>query len=381
MPVGRRIVLVLVVPVTALALALMPWSVMAHERWFTPRGPYWDPNLGRLWSLPMLLAVVSAAGAVGLLYLGQRWTGDPLWPRPPVLQRLEPSAAAILGVQTAITMIFAATRLDLFVPNIELPDNALGVAVAGIAILAAFSFITGVLARTGAAITASLFLLCFAFGEWYEALEQVLFVGIAFYLIAVGRGVVRYGSGEEEDRSVLTDALLPQALTILRLCAGLTILVLGLSEKLLAPGLGEAFLQEYPDFNFMRELGFDWWTNRRFVYAAGIVEFTAGAALLSGYLTRVTILGLWIPFNLGIAFLPPEELIGHLPILATIYVLLVRGTEGIPPPSAATAGSAVESKPGLPDDDQHPAAAMGSPERRARAPVGAGDRDRDRLVG
>jgi len=28
------------------------------------------------------------------------------------------------------------------------------------------------------------------------------------------------------------------------------------------------------------------------------------------------------------------ELIGHLPILATMYVLLVRGTEGVPPQTA-----------------------------------------------
>jgi hypothetical protein len=80
-----------------------------------------------------------------------------------------------------------------------------------------------------------------------------------------------------------------------------------------------------------RELGWEWWTDRRFVYAAGITEATAGAALLCGYLPRVVILALWIPFNLGVPFLPPEELIGHLPVLATMYVLLVRGTEGIPP--------------------------------------------------
>ncbi|MEA2515077.1 MAG: hypothetical protein QOJ59_4566, partial [Thermomicrobiales bacterium] len=48
-------------------------------------------------------------------------------------------------------------------------------------------------------------------------------------------------------------------------------------------------------------------------------------------------LSLWIPFNLGIAFLPPQELIGHLPILSTMYVLLVRGTEGIPPPEVSSA--------------------------------------------
>ena len=380
MPDRRRIVLTLLVPSVALALALMPLSTLAHERWFTPEGPYWDPDFGRLWSWPVLLALLSAAGAVGALYLGQRWTSDPLWPRPPVFQRLEPSAAAILGVQTAIAMIFTATRLDLFVPNIELPENAFGVLVAGIAVVVAFSFITGVMARTGALITAGLFLLCFVFGTWYEALEQILFVGIAVYLLAVGRGVVRYGSGTEEDRSAFTDALLPHALTILRICAGASILVLGLSEKLLAPGLGEAFLQEYPRLNFMQELGFEWWTDRRFVFAAGIVEFTAGAALLSGFLTRVTILGLWIPFNLGIAFLPPEELIGHLPILATMYVLLVRGTEGIPPPTAATTGGDVAAKPGLPDDAQRSASAMGSTERRARQPDGGREQTRERLV-
>jgi uncharacterized membrane protein YphA (DoxX/SURF4 family) len=375
----RRTAVLVVASLLAL-LVLLPPPIRAHERWFTPDGPYWDPDLSRLWSLPMLLAVLSAAAAVGALYLGQRWTKDPLWPRPPIFQRLEPAAPAILGVQTAITMIFAATRLNLFVPNIELPENALGVAIAGIAIVAAFSFITGVFARSGALITAGLFLLCFVFGTWYEALEQVLFVGIAVYLLAVGRGVVRYGTEHEEDRAPLFDALLPHALTILRVCAGVSILVLGLSEKLLAPGLGEAFLQEYPRFNFMQELGFDWWTDRRFVYAAGIVEFTAGVALLSGFLTRVTILALWIPFNVGIAFLPPEELIGHLPILATMYVLLVRGTEGIPPPTAATTGEDVAGKTGLPNDDQRPASAIGSTVRQSRVLSGADARERERQV-
>lgn len=343
----------------------MPWSwppqVPAHVRWFTPDGPYWDPDLGRLWSLPVLLALLGAATVVGTLYAGQRLTGDPLWPRPPLFQRLEPAAPAILGVQAAIAIIFAATRLDLFVPNVELPENVLGRLVAGVAIVAAFSFITGVLARTGAAIVVGLVLLCFAFGTWYEALEQIVMVGIALYLVAVGRGVVRYEGKEEEDRTALSDALLPHALTILRVCAGVSILVLAFTEKLLAPDLGEAFLAEYPRLNFMRELGIDWWTDRRFVYAAGIVEATAGAALLCGFLTRVTIVALWVPFNLGIVVLPPQELIGHLPILATMYVLLVRGTEGIPPRGEEHGDPAA---PGLGDERQRAASKVDSDGRR-----------------
>jgi uncharacterized membrane protein YphA (DoxX/SURF4 family) len=249
---------------------------------------------------------------------------------------MEPSAPAILGVQTAIALIYAATQLTLFVPNIELPRNLLGAAIAAVAILAGFTFITGVLTRVGALLTLTLYVLAFVYGVWYEAIEQLLFVGIALYLVVVGRGVVRYQSADELDRPPIFDRLRPYALTILRWSAGLSIIFLGFTEKLLAPDLGVAFLQGYHHFNVPQELGVDWFTDRRFVYTAGIVEVTAGVALLSGYLPRVVILALWIPFNLGIPFLPPTELIGHLPILATMYLLLVRGTEGIPPPEPAT---------------------------------------------
>ena len=323
-----------IVTTVALTLAVLPGTAAAHVRWFTPDGPYWNPDWSYIFSLPVLLALLASAGIVIALAFGQRLVGDPLWPRPPFFQRIEPSAPAILGVQAAIALIYAATQLQLFVPNIELPENLFGFTVAAIAIVAGFTFITGVFTRVGALLIIGLFGLAFVFGAWHEALEQVVFVGIALYLVAVGRGVVRYDSGREEDRTALSDRLLPYALPMLRWGAGVSILVLAFTEKLLAPDLGAAFLQEYPHFNVPRELGVDWFTDRRFVYAAGIVEAIAGAALLCGFLPRVVILGLWIPFNLGIPFLPPTELIGHLPILATMYVLLVRGTEGVPPQTA-----------------------------------------------
>lgn len=313
-------------------IALAPATALAHERWFVPKDEQPPTDWGAFISLPVLLALAGGAATVVFLALLQRRIGDPLWPRPPFFQRLEPAAPAILGVQTAIAMIFAASRLQLFVPNIELPHNAIGVAVAGLAVVAAFSFITGVLTRVGALITVALFVAAFGFAEHpEEVVEQIIFVGIAFYLVAVGRGVVRYPDRREEDRSDLTDRLLPHALPVLRVCAGISVLVLGFTEKLLNVELGVAFLHEYPRFNIAQELGIDWFTDDRFVYAVGIVEVTAGCALIAGFLPRLVILALWIPFNLGIAFLPPQELIGHLPILSTMYVLLVRGTEGIPP--------------------------------------------------
>ena len=324
----------------ALVVALIPTVASAHARWFTPYGPYWEPEWSRIWSLPVLLALGAAAGAVATLALAERLTGDPLWPRPPVFQRLEPAAPAILGVQAAITLIYAASQMTLFVPNIPLPHSVVGYGIAAIAVVAGFSFITGVLSRVGALLVLGLFGLAFAYGSWYEALEQVLFVGIAIYLLAVGRGVVRYADGREEDRTALSDRLRPHALTILRVTVGASIVILGFTEKLIAPDLTVAFLREYPAFNVLGSLGLSWFTDERFTYTAGIVEITAGTALISGKLIRVVIVGLWIPFNLGIAFLPPQELIGHLPILSAIYVLLVRGTEGIPAPGERSSRSA-----------------------------------------
>jgi uncharacterized membrane protein YphA (DoxX/SURF4 family) len=323
----------------AIGLALLPMAVAAHARWFVDERAQPATDWSRLWSLPMLLAVVSGAGVIILLLVLQRMLGDPLWPRPPFLQRLETAAPAILGVQAAVTLIFEASRLHLFVPNIELPRNAFGVTLAAVAVVGAFSFITGVLTRLGALAIIALWLLAFAYAPWEQVIEQVIFVGIAIYLVAVGRGVVRYDRGDTEDRSALTDRLLLPALTILRVTAGISVLVLGLTEKLLNPELGEAFLREYPRFNVARELGLEWFTDYRFVMLVGIVEVISGIALICGILPRLVILALWIPFNLGIAFLPPQELIGHLPILSTMYVLLVRGTEGVPPPEVADEGA------------------------------------------
>jgi hypothetical protein len=210
---------------------VLPTETAAHARWFVPEQDQPPPDWSDLWSLPVLLALLAGTATVVGLGLLQRRLGDPLWPRPGFVQRMEPAAAAILGVQVAITLIFEATRLNLFAPNIELPHTVIGVSLAIVATVAAFSFITGVLSRWGAFALIFLYLTTFALVSWEEALEQTLWIGIAIYLAAVGRGVVRYGDRREEDRSVLTDRLLPYALPSLRIGVGISVLVLAFTEN------------------------------------------------------------------------------------------------------------------------------------------------------
>src|SRR5215218_627972 len=169
----------------ALALAAPVLAASAHERWFVPNDEQPPTDWGALVSFPVLLAVLAGAGTIVFLRWLQQRLGDPLWPRPAFFQRMEPSAPAILGVQAAITLIFEASRLDLFAPNIELPENVVGVVLAGMAVVAAFSFITGILTRWGAIVIGLLWLSCFAFVPPIEVFEQTLWLGIAIYLAAV----------------------------------------------------------------------------------------------------------------------------------------------------------------------------------------------------
>jgi uncharacterized membrane protein YphA (DoxX/SURF4 family) len=116
------------------------------------------------------------------------------------------------------------------------------------------------------------------------------------------------------------------AVVSLRVLTGVAIMAPALAEKIWNPRIGGAFLHQHPAFNFPHTfLGMTWVSDDVFVLAAGVVELVIGALLVSGLLTRVVIIAMWLPFNLTIPFLPPQELLWHLPFLGIMYFLLVHG--------------------------------------------------------
>jgi len=302
----------------ALAL-LIPLPVGAHEKWFVDSEPH-RLQLDRLLSAPVFLAVLLAAGGVVAL-LVLRWLvgGDNLFPRIGFLRRFDPAAPVVIAIQTAITLIFMAVNLFVLAPNLGSAGVA-GYLLAAAQIFVSFTFISGAWTRIGAVV---LLLLVLATGVLFSVesmLEQSIYAGIAIYLLLQGRGLV--DPERSERRAFAWERYRPYAPTILRLLAGLSIVVLAFTEKLLNPALGVAFLQEYADFNIARLLGLTWFTDERFVLAAGMVELAMGVALMSGVLPRLVIFAMFVPFNLTIPFLPATELIGHLPVFSVMYVLM-----------------------------------------------------------
>lgn len=112
-------------------------------------------------------------------------------------------------------------------------------------------------------------------------------------------------------------------LAVLRMGLGAQLIILTLHDKLLSPALGLAFLERFPEFNFVRMMGMESMTNLHFVLAAGLAEFCFGICLLFNLACRFTLSLVMLCFTVSGLVLGLAELIGHIPIMAAVFVLLV----------------------------------------------------------
>ena len=97
-------------------------------------------------------------------------------------------------------------------------------------------------------------------------------------------------------------------------------------EKLANPDMALHFLAEHPHFNVAQQIGIGM-TDLEFTRVAGAVEVMFGLLLISGALPQAVVLIAGIPFNTTLYFFGNTELIGHLPIYATMLVVLVYGSD------------------------------------------------------
>jgi len=312
-------------------LALAPSTTAAHVRWFVPEPlqlhpPYWD----LLWRWPTLGVVGLSAALWAVLRLLQRVL-SPHWPNPPLLASMEPCATRVLALHAGISLVWFAYQRQLFVPPLQLPNSAIGWTVLVATVVVAFTFITALFDRAGAALLVLIYLAAFALFPAIAVLEQLHYLGIALVLLVLGQTIPPLSVAQ---RLLVLTRYERQAIVALRTLTGLALVIVAFSEKLLNPELSETFLQNYPHFNILRSVfGWTWASDRFFGDLAGVVEATIGILLITGVLTRVVILAMWVPFNLTVPLLPPVELLGHLPIFGIMYLLLLYGS-GVAPQTA-----------------------------------------------
>lgn len=312
-----------VVCLLALALSwLAPAAASAHEKWFVDSRDY-PLRAELIFSLPVLVALGAALLALGALVLLRRRVRDSYWPDPPWLRPVNSSVQAVVGIQTAISLVYMAVQGWLLAPLLVVSEVWWGFLLLALQLFVAFTLVTGWFTRVGGALLIGLVAVAFLIFPASKAAEQLLFVGIGAYFLIQGRGLFRPVGPRSRALAQYWFRYSKLALSLMRVFTGLSILWLAFSEKLLNPGLALAFLRTRPEFNFMHLLGFNWFTDDLFIYAAAAVEATVGVLLIAGVLPRVVILFMWVPFNIAIPVLPPQELLGHLPILAVMYAVFL----------------------------------------------------------
>jgi hypothetical protein len=290
---------------------------LAHEAWFTQARPPYD------WSFAFegpTLALVAAALAVAVLWrLAAR-----LFPRPelPFLRpmgRLAPWVPRLLAIHAGVSLLAQAARGTYLAPSLELADSPVGSALAIAEGVLGVWLITGYRIRWAAAVLVAAGPLGMPFYGVVPVLERMDLLGIALFLALL--------PPEETPGGAVTPTIerVRASLLALRLMVGGSLIVLAFTEKLARPGLALEFLDRFPAFNILNNVGLEV-SDITFIRIAGAIELLFGLLIISGALPQLAVIAAGIPFNATLFFLGTEELIGHLPIYGAMLALLVYGS-------------------------------------------------------
>ena len=88
---------------------------------------------------------------------------------------------------------------------------------------------------------------------------------------------------------------------MLKVCAGVALIVVAFKEKLATPDMALHFLRENPEFNVAQQIGLQW-SDLEFTRVAGAIEVLFGLLLISGALSQACVLLAGIPFNATLWF-------------------------------------------------------------------------------
>lgn len=221
-----------------------------------------------------------------------------------------------------LAFVLFSTFGYLFAPNL-IPTGGLGQALLAIQALAGVIIMLGFYERVGGLIIGLLYLTgIFVFGL-VEMLDALEILGIAAFIILIGRPV--WALNDWGRLRAYVSRFSNYAVPVLRVGTGLNLIILALSEKLLATPLTNDFLSKY-DWNIMSNLGLHAFTDHWFAFYAGLAEGVIGIFLVLGLVTRLTVLALAGFLVTTLILLGSVELVGHLPHFSIAAVLLLYGS-------------------------------------------------------
>ncbi len=308
---------------TLTLLCIFPSITFAHTRWFTHHDlPPYEPTENSL--LYVSILTILAISIIALAKQLQQKNYLSLSFLRPVTSHAFSKAAATFTMVTGAFLVIAGTHEYLFSPNLTI-DSGIPTFLVYLQIAIGLSFMIGLVTRLAALSLACIWIATFFFTGFILTIENIWILSTAIFIMVMGNDYFSL-VGFSFLKHKIQEAYKRYALSILRIGTGLTLVILGFSEKLAAPELGLNFLSQH-HFNFMAALGFPY-SDYLFTLSAGTFEIIFGLIFVLGILTRFNALVLTIIFSLPIFFLGPIELAGHLPHFAAILLLLFFGSGG-----------------------------------------------------
>jgi len=305
-------------PFAAAAFALAAAPALAHEKWYVDhRG---IPYVRSVFSYvsPVFAAVIIALAAIGFLFVAWldrrldgsrfvRWIDTRLAAVP-----LNPRA--VLGVCIGVSLMGAGLQSTLFSPSLPLGSDtwSVALAVAQIGLGSLFLFLEPAHSELGF-LLGILFLAGLPVLPFWDLMEELFLFGAAIFFVTSP-------SPRTAWKPLLAPDVQRRGYQALRILTGINFLVLS-GVKWLHPEFALRIVSEYR-LNFMSIAGA---SDAQFVFIAAVVETLVALCLLLRVAFRpAAAVGLFL-FLISIYFLGFNELLGHLPVKAALFMFIIYG--------------------------------------------------------
>lgn len=306
--------------------------ILAHEQWFVDAAitkPITQDRLLALVTVPHMIILAIAAAIFIFLAIEEDRARRERWQK--IFAPYLGYAPTILGIAAGAALILLVIVFKAHLaPNLVgehklFPWDFVFELVVGIAL------VVGLLVRPAAVALLVLYGFAAARFGWMEAVSNIYFVGIALYLVVVGRGRWSVGSVLAKFFSVGNDHLIGPITIVFRVLLGANLIFLA-AIKIMHPELHHAMLEAY-QFNPLAiiQIGLPIVSASWYIFAVAIAEALAGILIMLGIFLRPVALLLAVLFIGSGFFLGTKEIIGHLPIIGACLAFAILGRSGTPP--------------------------------------------------
>lgn len=302
---------------------------IAHETWFLEEETAYDLAFLTQTATLALLAVAVAI-VIAIRVVNHFWDGVDV----PAVGNLAPWVSFAIRIHLAMSLLGLLSLGYFYSPAMDLETNLIGIILGVVMAVTAILMASGYKVReAGWLIVASGLLGMVEFGV-PPILQRIDLLGLAGFLIVAGGGrwsadVERGASSDQYDGDSRLEPtgvrVMGLAIFLLRVAAGLALIIVAGYEKMFNPELALNFLAQYPDVQLAQQLGIGL-SDVQFVRAVGVIEVLFGLLLISGALPQLIILIAGVPFTATLWVFGVNELLGHLPIYGAMLAILIFGS-------------------------------------------------------